>query len=138
MLGEQPFRARFENSDHRRRGSEENPRLLALPDALLVARFLERLGHGLSRLKDDGIVGAKGCRIFDYGRSKRGTGAFEFKTYWGFEPESLYYEYFLVKRKRLPNLSPTNPQFGRAIGLWRRMPLWLTQILGPHVAKYLS
>ena len=80
----------------------------------------------------------KGCRIFDYGRSKRGTGAFDFKTYWGFEPEPLYYEYFLVKRKRLPNLSPTNPQFGRAIGLWRRMPLWLTQILGPRVAKYLS
>ena len=52
----------------------------------------------------------RGCRIFDYGRSKRGTGAFDFKTYWGFEPEPLYYEYFLVKRKEMPNLSPTNPE----------------------------
>ena len=57
----------------------------------------------------------KGCRIFDYGRSKRGTGAFDFKTYWGFEPEPLHYEYFLVKRKEMPNLSPTNPKYGLAI-----------------------
>lgn len=80
----------------------------------------------------------KGCRIFDYGRSKRGTGAFDFKTYWGFEPEPLYYEYFLVKRKEMPNLSPTNPKFGKAIELWRKMPLTLTQLIGPPVAKYLG
>ena len=80
----------------------------------------------------------KGCRIFDFGRSKRGTGAFDFKTYWGFEPEPLYYEYFLVKRREMPNLSPTNPKYGKAIELWRRMPLGLTQLIGPPVAKYLG
>ncbi len=80
----------------------------------------------------------RGCRLFDYGRSKRGTGAFDFKTYWGFEPEPLYYEYFLVKRKEMPNLSPTNPKYGKAIELWRRMPLGLTQLIGPPVAKYLG
>ncbi len=37
------------------------------------------------------------CTLFDYGRSKRGTGAFDFKMYWGFEPEPLHYEYFLVR-----------------------------------------
>jgi len=80
----------------------------------------------------------KGCRIFDYGRSKRGTGAFDFKTYWGFEPEQLYYEYFLVKRREMPNLSPTNPKYGKAIELWRRLPLKLTQLIGPPIAKYLG
>jgi FemAB-related protein (PEP-CTERM system-associated) len=80
----------------------------------------------------------KGCRVFDYGRSKRGTGAYDFKTYWGFEPEPLYYEYYLVKRKEMPNLSPTNPKFGKAIELWRRMPLKVTQLVGPPVAKYLG
>jgi FemAB-related protein (PEP-CTERM system-associated) len=80
----------------------------------------------------------KGCRIFDYGRSKRGTGAYDFKTYWGFEPEQLYYEYFLVKSARMPNLSPTNPRFSRAIDLWRRLPLRVTQLIGPPVAKYLG
>ena len=38
----------------------------------------------------------RGAKLFDYGRSKRGTGAFDFKVHWGFEPEPLYYEYFLV------------------------------------------
>jgi FemAB-related protein (PEP-CTERM system-associated) len=81
---------------------------------------------------------ARGCRIFDYGRSKRGTGAFDFKTYWGFEPEPLHYEYFLVRRKEVPNLSPTNPKYARAIELWRRMPLRVTQVVGPVLAKYLG
>ena len=80
----------------------------------------------------------KGCRLFDYGRSKRGTGAFDFKTHWGFEPEPLYYEYFLVRQKEMPNLSPTNPKYGKAIDLWRRLPLRLTQWIGPPVAKYLG
>jgi len=80
----------------------------------------------------------KGLKIFDYGRSKRGTGAFEFKEHWGFEPEALHYEYFLVRTKSMPNLSPTNPSYGRAIRLWKRMPLWLTQRIGPRVAAYLG
>lgn len=79
-----------------------------------------------------------GKTIFDYGRSKRGTGSFDFKTYWGFEPEPLFYEYFLVKDTELPNLSPTNPRYGRLIRVWQRLPLWLTQLIGPPVAKYLG
>ena len=80
----------------------------------------------------------RGLRIFDFGRSKRGSGAFDFKTYWGFEPAPLFYEYFLVKRKDMPNLNPTNPRFGAAIGLWRKLPLRLAQLAGPPVAKYLG
>ncbi len=80
----------------------------------------------------------RGCRLFDYGRSKRGTGAFDFKTHWGFEPEPLHYEYFLVRRREMPNLSPTNPKYGKAIELWRKLPLRLTQMIGPPVAKYLG
>src|SRR5690606_29120973 len=30
---------------------------------------------------------ARGCRVFDFGRSKFGTGAFDYKVYWGFRPE---------------------------------------------------
>ena len=72
----------------------------------------------------------RGCRVFDFGRSKRGTGAFDFKRYWGFEPEPLHYEYFLVGATELPNLSPTNPKYERMIRLWRRLPLGVTQLPG--------
>ena len=80
----------------------------------------------------------RGLRIFDYGRSKRDTGSFDFKVHWGFEPEPLYYEYYLVRSPDMPNLSPTNPKYARAIRLWQRMPLWLTQWIGPRVAGYLG
>jgi hypothetical protein len=80
----------------------------------------------------------RGCRIFDYGRSKRGTGSFDFKRFWGFEPEPLYYEYFLVRAPAMPNLSPTNPKYDRMIRLWRKLPLRVTQLVGPPVAKYLG
>jgi FemAB-related protein (PEP-CTERM system-associated) len=80
----------------------------------------------------------RGCRVFDYGRSKRGTGSFDFKRFWGFEPEPLYYEYFLVRAPAMPNLSPTNPKYDRMIRLWRKLPLRVTQLVGPPVAKYLG
>src|ERR1051326_491481 len=42
----------------------------------------------------------KGVRIFDFGRSKQGTGPFDFKRNWGFEPAPLAYEYCLYRRAR--------------------------------------
>jgi FemAB-related protein (PEP-CTERM system-associated) len=80
----------------------------------------------------------RGCRVFDYGRSKQGTGAYDFKRNWGFEPVPLHYEYFMVRRKELPNLSPSNPKYARAIEVWRRIPLAITQLIGPPIAKHLG
>lgn len=80
----------------------------------------------------------KGARTFDFGRSKRGTGAYEFKTHWGFQPEPLHYEYFLVKAREMPNLSPTNARYARMIDLWRRLPVPVTQLIGPPIARYLG
>ena len=34
-------------------------------------------------------AGERGCPMFDFGRSKIGTGAYAFKKNWGFEPEPL-------------------------------------------------
>jgi FemAB-related protein (PEP-CTERM system-associated) len=81
---------------------------------------------------------ADGLRIFDYGRSKKETGSYAFKCHWGFEPEQLHYEYFLVRAKALPDLSPKNPKYDRMIKVWRKLPLALTHLIGPPVAKYLG
>jgi FemAB-related protein (PEP-CTERM system-associated) len=80
----------------------------------------------------------RGLRIFDFGRSKRGTGSFDFKEHWGFQPEPLCYEYYLVKARAVPNLSPTNPKYQRFIRLWRRLPLKVTWLVGPFFANYLG
>ncbi|WP_051617317.1 FemAB family XrtA/PEP-CTERM system-associated protein [Desulfonatronovibrio hydrogenovorans] len=79
----------------------------------------------------------KGSRIFDFGRSKIGTGSFRFKTHWGFEPRSLAYQYVLHKKDELPDLSPNNPKYQSKIKTWQRMPLSLTKIIGPRISRYL-
>jgi FemAB-related protein (PEP-CTERM system-associated) len=78
----------------------------------------------------------QGIKVFDYGRSKVDTGAYSFKKNWGFEPQPLHYEYFLVKAKELPNVSPTNPKYAIFIQAWKKMPLWMTRMIGPHIVKY--
>ncbi len=81
---------------------------------------------------------ARGSRIFDYGRSKRGTGSFAFKEHWGFEPAPLHYQYYLVRARELPNLSPTNPRYQMFIRAWRRLPLPVSRAVGPFLARSLG
>ena len=76
-----------------------------------------------------------GFHTFDFGRSKRGTGAYEFKSRWGMDEVPLAYQYHLVRARELPNVSPANPRYARAIAAWRRLPLPLTRLLGPAIAK---
>ena len=80
----------------------------------------------------------KGYRVFDYGRSKVGTGSYSFKKNWGFEPKPLYYEYDLVKSENVPDINPLNPKYRIFINTWKKMPLWSTKIIGPHLIKNLS
>lgn len=80
-------------------------------------------------------AGSRGYTCFDFGRSKRGTGVFDFKRHMGFEPISLPYQYCLMNGAALPNNNPTNPKFRLAIEAWRHLPLALTKMLGPKLVK---
>nr|WP_305910229.1 FemAB family XrtA/PEP-CTERM system-associated protein [Methylomarinum sp. Ch1-1]MDP4521259.1 FemAB family PEP-CTERM system-associated protein [Methylomarinum sp. Ch1-1] len=80
----------------------------------------------------------KGCKLFDYGRSKQGTGSYRFKKHWGFEPEPLFYEYHLLKTDDLPDINPLNPKYRLFIAAWKRLPLAVSQIVGPWLAKDLG
>ena len=80
----------------------------------------------------------RGCRIFDYGRSKRGTGSFDFKKNWGFEPEPLHYEYALLRGDKVPDNNPLNPKYRAFIALWRRLPLPIANRLGPYIVRNLG
>jgi FemAB-related protein (PEP-CTERM system-associated) len=75
---------------------------------------------------------------FDYGRSKQGTGSYRFKKNWGFEPEPLHYEFHLVKATELPDINPMNPKYRLFIQAWQKMPLALSQFLGPFVSRNLG
>jgi FemAB-related protein (PEP-CTERM system-associated) len=81
---------------------------------------------------------AAGYRYYDMGRSRQGTGSYEFKRHWGIEPKPLYYQYYLHRAKNIPQVNPSNPKFDIPRRLWSHLPLGLTKIIGPHLVKYLG
>lgn len=80
----------------------------------------------------------RGVKVFDYGRSKQGTGSYAFKKNWGFEPQPLYYEYCLYKRDAIPQNNPLNAKYRLFIEAWRRMPIGLANWLGPFIVRNLG
>ena len=80
---------------------------------------------------------AQGYKIFDFGRSKEGTGAYNFKRHWGFEPRPLPYFYYPIKSREIPDTSPLNPKLQWAIRIWRSLPLKLTMALGPRIVRHI-
>ena len=80
----------------------------------------------------------RGCKVFDYGRSKIGTGPYSFKKNWGFEPQPLSYEYRLYTRDSVPQNNPMNPKYRAFIALWRRLPLGVANTIGPHIVRHLG
>jgi FemAB-related protein (PEP-CTERM system-associated) len=79
-----------------------------------------------------------GLKVFDYGRSKQGTGPYSFKKNWGFEPQPLHYEFCLYKRDAIPQNNPANAKYRLFIEAWRRMPVGVATWLGPHIVRSLG
>ena len=81
---------------------------------------------------------ARGLKVFDYGRSKQGTGSYAFKKNWGFEPQPLHYEYCLYKGATIPQHNPANAKYKLLIETWRRLPIGVANWLGPYVVRNLG
>lgn len=80
----------------------------------------------------------RGFSVFDFGRSKFGTGPFSFKKNWGFEPQPITHEYRVPGGGAAPEINPLNPKYQLFIALWKRLPLSLANFLGPHVARQIG
>lgn len=80
----------------------------------------------------------KGVRLFDYGRSKHGTGSYRFKMHWGFEPTPLHYEYELIRAANVPDVNPLNPKYQLFIAAWKRLPLPVSKVVGPWLSRNLG
>jgi len=79
-----------------------------------------------------------GIAVFDYGRSKRDSGSYHFKKNWGFEPEPMRYEYALIRSDSIPEINPLNPRYRFFIDLWKRLPLPVSRLIGPLLARNLG
>jgi FemAB-related protein (PEP-CTERM system-associated) len=80
----------------------------------------------------------RGATRFDFGRSKTGSGAFNFKRNWGFEPQPLAYASWHAPGSEPRDADPTSAKHAARISLWQRLPLAVTNRIGPFIARGLG
>lgn len=105
-------------------GGNDNAKYLKSMDYMYYQLMCEARKQGLSE--------------FDFGRSKNDSGPFKYKKNWGMTAQPLYHYYHLVKANKIPDLSPNNPKYHMFISLWKRLPLKVSQLIGPFIAKGLG
>ena len=103
-----------------------------------TAQARQRAGNDFMYWEVMRRAAARGCRLFDFGRSKQGTGSFAFKHNWGFQPEPLHYRYHLASGAAIPDHNPLNPRYRLFIAAWKRLPLAVANLLGPPIARGLG
>ena len=77
----------------------------------------------------------EGLTEFDFGRSKRETGSYQFKSAWSMKVEPLPYRYHLAKASEVPQMSPVDKKFQLPVAIWKRMPYEWTKIIGPRIIR---
>lgn len=80
----------------------------------------------------------RGAPVVDFGRGTKGSGSHRFKTQWGGEEVALYWYYLLPAGAELPALRHDKPKYRFAEACWRKLPLWITRVLGPRLIRKLS
>jgi serine/alanine adding enzyme len=81
----------------------------------------------------DRAVG-RGQAIFDFGRSTTDGPTFKFKKQWGAEPHPAVWQYY-VRCGQVGEMRPDNPRYQQAIRVWQRLPVRLTQWVGPGIVR---
>lgn len=79
----------------------------------------------------------KGCTIFDFGRSTIDAGTFKFKKQWGAKPVQNYWYTIAAPNTPKPEMNPDNPKLKVFIQLWKRLPLWIANLIGPPIIKHI-
>lgn len=80
----------------------------------------------------------RGCTRFDFGRSKVGTGNHSFKMNWGMEPEPLRYGIRTTPGAAPRDINPLSPKNKLKVDAWKKLPLWVSNRLGPVLARGLG
>lgn len=76
----------------------------------------------------------KKSQRFDFGRSTVGSGTFKFKEQWGAEPSAAVWQYY-VRKGDPATMRPDSPKKQKLIQAWKKLPVWLSKILGPRIVR---
>ena len=76
----------------------------------------------------------RGQQVFDFGRCSLDNNVFRFKRQWGARPEQAAWQYY-VRKGTAGDLRPENSKYSRLIRVWQRLPVLLTQMIGPPIVR---
>ncbi|MDO4570143.1 MAG: FemAB family PEP-CTERM system-associated protein [Planctomycetia bacterium] len=79
-------------------------------------------------------VDVRKMKLFDFGRSSVGSNVWKFKKQWGAEESPLVWKYY-VRRGTIEDVRPNNASYSTAIRIWKRLPVWLTRLIGPEIVR---
>ena len=77
----------------------------------------------------------RGYQLYHLGRSTVDSGGEAFKKKWNTFPTQLYWQYIVQKGRPIPQLNVGNSKFKLAMDVWKMLPLPVTRVIGPMVAK---
>jgi serine/alanine adding enzyme len=77
----------------------------------------------------------KGFTTFDFGRSTKEESTYKFKEQWGATPNPMVWSYWVRDAGSIPDITPRNRKYNLAIGIWKKLPVPVTKILGPRIIK---
>lgn len=79
---------------------------------------------------------SRNYEYFDFGRSTKEANTYKFKKQWGAEEYPLSWHYW-TESGELPEINPDNPKYKLVIAVWKRIPVFITRIIGPLIARNL-
>ncbi len=76
----------------------------------------------------------RGQTTFDFGRSSEESNTYRFKKQWGAHPEPAVWQYY-VRKGDVSHMRPDSARNQRLIATWKRLPVFLTRLLGPPIVR---
>jgi len=78
-----------------------------------------------------------GMKWFDFGRCTTGSGQHAFKKRWGAQTVQLNWQYWIRPGHELHIPMQDSIKYKNKTEIWKRLPLWMTRFLGPHISRNL-
>lgn len=75
--------------------------------------------------------------FFDFGRSTIDASTYKFKKQWGAKEHPLHWHYWTRDNNDVPSINPDNPKYKLVIRAWQMLPVFVTRIIGPKIARNL-
>lgn len=76
----------------------------------------------------------RGQAVFDFGRSSPDSPTHQFKKQWGADPHQAVWQYYL-RTGTASDMRPDNPKYRLMIRTWKKLPVWLTRVIGPSISR---